>query len=458
MKSRRLFNLTACLSIGGYLLITFPLKSCKKAVTINSITDQILASQVFSSDQNANAAIAGIYRTLRDNFAGSAVNPTILTGLTGDEVYNFYPDPVWDDYKDNNLRATSYQLPWSTFYNIIYQANLAIEGMDQGHSLSTHARDQYTGEAKFIRALCYFYLINLFGDSPLLLSSQVRGNAMATRTSTTEIYSQITQDLLDAGELMDDDYAFTGGERTRADKWTALALLARVYLYQGNWQDAENLASRVINNSGAYQLLTDLDSFAIKNNPEIILQFANNSTDGNVEAGNFIFSTNPSLLCSDALVSAFEPGDQRRRKWIGSADYEGKTYFYPYKYKMVGNDGNEYYALLRLSELYLIRAEARAFLNDIAGAQADLNTIRNRAGLSNTIANDLSSLQTAIEQERRVELFAETGHRWFDLKRTGRIDNVLGSEKPGWNSLDSLWPIPLSDIQTDPKLIQNPGY
>jgi hypothetical protein len=118
--------------------------------------------------------------------------------------------------------------------------------------------------------------------------------------------------------------------------------------------------------------------------------------------------------------------------------------------------------ILRLSEQYLIRAEARTRLNKISEAKADLNTIRTRAGLANTTANDENSLLTSILNERQVELFTEWGHRWLDLKRTNKVDvvmSVITPQKGGtWSSNWAWYPLPLYDIQQNSKLVQNSGY
>jgi hypothetical protein len=114
--------------------------------------------------------------------------------------------------------------------------------------------------------------------------------------------------------------------------------------------------------------------------------------------------------------------------------------------------------VIRLAEVYLIQAEARAQQGNIGGAQGDLNLVRARAGLGPTTANDVGSLLTAILHERQVELVAEWGHRWLDLKRTGMADAVLGSEKPGWVGYDTLYPIPAQQLTANPALVQNPGY
>jgi hypothetical protein len=122
----------------------------------------------------------------------------------------------------------------------------------------------------------------------------------------------------------------------------------------------------------------------------------------------------------------------------------------------------EYPMILRLAEQYLIRAEARAQQNNLIGSQSDLNVIRTRAGLPNTSASTQQDLLSAIYRERQFELFTEMGHRWLDLKRTGSVDMIMNTETPQkggiWKTTDQLYPLPLSEIQADINLTQNPGY
>ena len=159
------------------------------------------------------------------------------------------------------------------------------------------------------------------------------------------------------------------------------------------------------------------------------------------------------------LANAFDPDDNRRTHWVGFISPGGEDYYFAYKYKVrySYDPPTEYLKVFRLAEQYLIRAEARARQGDITGAQADINAIRNRAGLTDTPANDLNSLLLAIEQERRFELFVEWGHRWFDLKRTNRVETVL-TGKPNLDATDLLFPIPLQEILNNPNMTQNPGY
>ncbi|HYD92200.1 MAG TPA: RagB/SusD family nutrient uptake outer membrane protein, partial [Flavobacterium sp.] len=167
-----------------------------------------------------------------------------------------------------------------------------------------------------------------------------------------------------------------------------------------------------------------------------------------------------SVSLSDTLVNSFEAGDNRRVHWVGEITVGTMKYYFPYKYKARGNVPiTEYTIALRLAEQYLIRAEARAKQNNISGANQDLNIIRNRAGLNSLDITDPSELWLAILQERKVELFCESDNRWADLRRMSLADQILGSIKaPNWQPSDKLYPIPITEMNRNPNLSQNPGY
>jgi len=173
----------------------------------------------------------------------------------------------------------------------------------------------------------------------------------------------------------------------------------------------------------------------------------------------------PTFFLSISLLNSFEPGDLRKvttgtNGWLGKNTVGGVDYYYPKKYRArTSSPITEYDIVFRLAEQYLIRAEARVKQNKISEATLDLNMIRNRAGLLNTTATDQTSLSLAIQHERQVEMFAEWGNRWLDLKRTGIINSVLAPTKgANWQSTDALYPIPFNEIQINVNLIQNPGY
>jgi len=463
MKHRKLCQTTQISAIGKkekiillvLLLMVCTIQSCKKFVEVNSLKDQLLASQVFSTDATANSAVAGIYTQAKGLIYGFTVN----NGLASDDLVDYTLSSSFQNYQHNIIPASDGALPWSQLYSVIYSANAAIEGLSGNTSASQKAKEYYTGEAEFLRAYSYFYLANLFGNVPLILSTDVTKSATAPRTAVSDVYTQIIADLLDAQSKLGTDYSYTGGDKTRADKWVATALLARVYLYQKDWKDAEAQATAVIN-SGQYTLLDVPSGIFLANNNEAILQWARYDGEVNSLPSFFIFSNNPQIGCSNFLLNAFEPGDLRKATWIMPGTYLNSTIYYPFKFTSTSTSTQEDYTVLRLGEQYLIRAEARVMQNDITNGLTDLNLVRQKhGGLTGLSGLDQQNSLSAIMHERQVDLFTEEMHRWLDLKRTGKIDSVMMIEKPAtWKSTAALYPIPLSDIQRDPNLTQNPGY
>jgi len=343
--------------------------------------------------------------------------------------------------------------------------------------LSAATKSSLTGEAEFLRAFCFFYLANFYGDVPLTSTTSYQTNSLMERTPKVQVYQQIISDLKNAQNSLATDYSLSNGQRTRANSWAATALLARVYLYTGQWDSAVLASTDVINNTTLYSLDT-LNGVFLANSTEAILQLMQNF-NGNINsvatAEGYTFippdsTSSPNYYLTPQLLSAFDSGDQRRTNWIDSTDYNngnGPTYYYyPYKYKINATTANpnnitEYPMLLRLGEQYLIRAEAEANLggSEISQAIADLDTIRQRAGLpAYGGGQDQTSVLNAVYHERQVELFAEFGHRWLDLKRTNRATSILGLIKPQWTPNAVLYPVPYSEMQADPNLTQNPGY
>lgn len=456
------------IAISVLLFITqLPITSCKKFIEIPPPSYQTGSEVVFTNDGTATSAIIGIYSEMMQNslpFVSSST--TFHCGMYADELLHYAPI-VKDEFINCQLTEESHGSLgtnyWTAAYRYIYTANLCLEKLEKATGLTEGVRRQLIGEAKFIRSFCFFYLINLFGDVPLTMSTDYSINAVLPRTAINIIYSQIINDLLDAKDKLTASYA-GGSEKVRPNKWTATALLARVYLYNGEWQKAEVEANAVIN-SGQYSLVTNLNNVYLKNSTEAIWQLQPVNVNWNTWEGKDILfasaSTPPTYYVNDNLLNSFEPGDNRKTSWIASRNYLSQQFYYPYKYKVYGNNApiTEYYMVLRLAEQFLIRAEAKAMQNNLIGAATDINIIRSRAGLSNMAFATKAEAIIAVENERRHEFFAEWGHRWFDLKRTGRADAVIGALKPAtWQPTDVLWPIPISQINANPYLIQNPGY
>lgn len=452
--------------ISTIILVVICLVGCNDFVDIGTPRTQIVKESVFSNDAGARAAMAGIYSKLMSNntFAGGGNSGiTEVAGLSADELDNYSSIPAQVAVYNNSLTPlNTVQTMWDDAYSCIYNANSVLEGLGESTGVSEKVRSQVRGEALFIRAFSYFYLVNFYGDTPLLKTTDYRINNVASRTPALEVYAQIETDLLDAKELLVEDYSFSGGEKVNPNKWVATALLARVYLYQKKWNDAEVQANAIIE-SHQFSLVADLNSVFLANSDEAIWQLMPSLPGYNTNDGpNFIIAGTPSNVgISSSALNVFEPDDSRALSWIGSyTGDDNNTYYYVYKYKVhdYGMPLTEYNMVLRLAEQYLIRAEARAMQNDLTGAMDDVNIIRARAGLSSIDGTGFAQQDVldAIDQERRAELFVEWGHRWFDLKRAGKIDAVLGAVKPDWQSNDALFPIAQAEIVTNPNLVQNP--
>ncbi len=447
------------------------LMSCKEFVSIDLSITQIASEKVYNSDADARAAILGIYTRMFSSqgvaSGGDGSSITHLGGLSSDELINYRTTQPTVEFSNSALTANNSAINtvWSEFYQYIYTANHAIEHLSNSTGITPTIREQLIGQAKFVRAFAYFYLVNLYGNVPLVTTTDYRVNSILPRSPVDEVYQLIIQNLQDAREMLSADYSFSNDERAAPNRWVATALLARVSLYMGRFEDAEQYASELIAGNPLFSLEPDLNKVFLLNSSEAIWQLrptfgGTNTLDANL----FVLVTTPSQVSlNDHLLDVFAEGDLRRDHWIGSIQTD-KTYYYPYKYKVRSSSVStspvtEATTIFRLAEQYFIRAEARAQQNDITGAQVDLNAIRNRAALPNTSAGDKEALLTAIEQERVAELFTEWGHRWFDLKRTNRIDAVL-SEKKGerWQSTDALYPIPFREILNNRNLDQNIGY
>ncbi len=453
------------------VFILFFCISCENFVEGDPPKTELVSSTVFEDDRTATAVMTGIYSRMMTSFgfaSGSLNSITVLSALSADETENYSPSSTasYSFYSHTLLPGdvTVGNYFWNEPYQYIYTVNIILEQLREVTGVTASVKKQLEGEARFIRGFCYFYLVNFFGDVPLHLTSDYRKNSERPRSPIIEVYEQIITDLKIAQELLTNDYSFSEGQRTRPNTWTATALLARVYLYIKDWENAEIEASRVIDNTAMFQLLNNIDKVFLKNSKEAIWQLMPVRPRFNtMEAFQFILVRTPptTQAISEELINAFESGDLRKSEWIDSIMDGNSTWYYPYKYKIrQGKEDNlvEYSMVFRLAEQYLIRSEARAQQGNINEALEDLNIIRSRAGLENIEVLKQTKLLDAILQERQVELFTEWGHRWLDLKRTGRADAVLERIKPLWKSTAVFYPIPLNEILRNPHITQNMGY
>jgi hypothetical protein len=456
----------------AFFLIVTDITSCKKFLEIPPPQNQLTSSNVFSTDATAMSAQSAIYGSMGPGSA-DFYNLCLYPAFSSDELIDYSTNITDVQLYSNSLTSdNSYiQTIWSVAYNYIYQANAVLEAVTSSIQLSDGVKKQLLGESKFTRAFWQFYLVNDFGSVPLVTSTNYQTNNTAIRSSVAQVYQQIIKDLTDAVIELNPNFVGPDGytqtnDRERPTQSAAAALLARVYLYEGKYDSAEQQATSVINNS-SFSLLSDLNSVFLANSQESIWQIG--STQGNTnEAFHLILLAPPQgggQSISSQLMNAFEPGDMRRVNWIDSLISGNTTYYFPYKYKnrQISPPVTEFETVLRLSEQYLIRAEAEAQLGDSTDAIVDLNLIRTRAQLPPYSATIQGPLLLSILHERQVELFTEFGHRWFDLKRTGNVDAVMSVVTPTkdngmWQTTQQLYPIPLSEIKTNSRLSQNRGY
>lgn len=465
----------------GTALLT--ITGCTDMLDVDLPTEVSTSEAVYANTTTASSVMRGVYKELQGYGPLNTSNGlTILTSLLGDE------------FKAGSGSAFQNQaVPlgrWENWYKkTVYKVNSVIEGVAASKTLSPAVKDILTGEARFVRAFSYFNLVNLYGGVPLVLNTDFNTNVKIPRNTEDEVYEQIIADLLEAQRLLPEKYlkpdlVTESTERVVANKFAATALLARVYLYRKQWDNAIAESGKIIGKRNIFEMV-ELDQVFLQGSKEAIFQFQ--TGDGPVgedqmntaEGRELIPYRNdngkynvPSYWISDFLLNEFETGDNRKEKWINfitTTSTSKPVYPIAWKYKIGQNFGpqSEYYMVLRLAEQYLVRAEARAHKGDVDGAFEDLKVVRLRAGLGDSPYTDIFE---AIAHERYVELFAELGHRWFDLKRTGKLDvrmqQVMPSKQlgsgavPVWEPFKALMGIPYKEFQTNKALVghQNPGY
>lgn len=441
--------------------------SCENFVDIPGPASQLPSNVVFEDVATADAALAHIYSSLQSRtlVTGEGNGTGILLGAYSDELVSYSNFGLPEEtFFTNNLQANDAAVAslWSESYSLIYAANAILEGAEASQTLQQGEKNRIKGEALFLRSYMYSFLVQLFNEIPYVITTDYTINRTLEKSPVQTVYNLLMHDLAAAEGLLPDGY--TGSGRTRPNKFAAAALAARVSLNAGEYAIAADKASEVINNTALYNISQDLDNVFLIAGPGTIWHLMPSAGGLNtLEGQNYILDSAPpsTRSLSESLVGAFEPGDLRKEHWIGTVAENGEVYYFPFKYKQSGPTGAsiEYSVQLRIEEMFLVRAEARARTGDFIGAREDIDLIRFRAGLAATAADDEPGLLDAILQERRVEFFTELGHRFFDLKRFGRADAVLSAVKPGWNGSDIDLPLPDRELRLNPNLLpQNTGY
>jgi hypothetical protein len=437
-----------------FLVITFVIVGCD--VLDVEPEYAISADDAFKDKTGIERGIIGTYSSLQSlSYHGRTF--IIFGDLSADNLIH-PPDATASDYAEvagNAILAENGAVGgiWASLYDGINAANNIIVKVPGMSDMTDEEKNIALGELYFIRALNHFNLLNYFGAIPVKIQPTVGVSSLdAGRDPVEAVYEQIITDLTFSEEYL----LSSTSNKIRASKFAAKALLARVYLYSGEFALAYEKANDVIVNGG-YTLLENYgDVFAADGSAETIFEIDFTEVDRNrIAEYNFPKSLNGrrEVAPDEDLINAYEADDERMAVSIA---YDG-VYAYANKYNDIST-GADNVIVLRLAEMYLIRAEAEAHKasGNITDIQNDINEIRTRANLPPTSASTISDLIIAIENERRME-FAFEGQRWFDLVRTGRAVDVLSTV----NNVDqTLFPIPLSELQTNnsPGMYQNPGY
>lgn len=440
--------------------------ACSDFIDMDGPKTQIVSQTVFQTKASASSAIRGIYSLMMSNTSFTRGGLEEYFGIASDELINYSTSANRLQFYQNSITPINSDVLavfWGEAYKYISNANVIIEGLESSNTIPAEEKTELLGEVLFIRAYCYFYLANLFGDVPYLTTSDYEANAKASRVGYSTVMLNIQEDLETALQMLPDDFAAGMGERIRPNRDAATALLARIYLYREEWTKAEQASSELINDTENFSLLTDLSQVFAANSQETIWQLKPVVPNtGAPQASIFVLIAAPNgfsrrVALSEELVASFEVNDARMNVWVKTFSNASGSWDYINKYTTT-NAPVEYSMMLRIAEQYLIRAEARAEQENYDGAREDINAIRSRAGLDAITYNTKDELLDAVLQERKVELFGENGHRWLDLKRTGRIDTVMLAIKSQWQSTDALLPIPHAERLINPNLSQNPGY
>jgi hypothetical protein len=478
------------------VLVLLGLNSCEKFLELEPESQGIAVSNTssdsifFKSATEAEAALAGAYADFKNEYF--ELDYFVNGDAQSDDAYAGADNPANFQIDDYKLDATNSNVSrdWRYLYATIGKCNTVINNVNAVNdpAMSAARKTEIIGEASFIRAFMYFQAVQLWGDVPLQLK-EVKTISAATldeiypqifpaRSPQAEVYAQIIADL----ETALANVPVSGAHKGFVTKGAVNAVLAKVYATQSpqDWNKVKQYCDAVI--AGGYTLLPDYDqlwALGNENTSESIFEINYNggAPDGNWGTKMFRgLDWKKFNIPSNDLLGLFDAeGDGKRKsasvifdnvsgKW---SDPHWPQTQYPFvnKWRNFQEGSNQNYIFIRLADILLLKAEALNELGDQAGAAALVNQVRARVNLAATTATSQADMRLAIAKERRLELAFE-GHRWFDLKRTGRAIEVMNNVK-GVNGASLnynltperlVWPIPQAELDKNIKLRQNSGY
>lgn len=491
-------------TIAGLLLLTslFVFSSCKKFLEEDP-KNQVTIQNFYQTESDAVAAVNAIYAYLNsvDNFAvggntAGVYHSTfwVTIGLASDEMLNNQLGAANFDqissFSHTSMNPSMEEI-WGMHYKTISLANIAIARIP-GIAMNEMLRNRLVGEARFLRALMYFNLVRMFGEVPLLLEEN--NPRLPGEASVEAIYAQIETDLKEAADALPLSYD-AGNGRGRATRGAANAILAKAYLTQKNWEQASIYAKKVID-SQQYELWEDFNSvfkLSSRGGKESIFSVGFGDAGGAIifwEVGQFNVRLLPTALSVEGVQNAqgwqiptqylynqYESNDRRRDVTFLTEidDPNGAYTIRPYVQKYwdraaepQGNNSSNDFPVIRYADVLLIYAEAENELDRSGVAHDYINMVRKRARFNGTtyanavpdyVGLSKEQFRDAILKERMMEFVFE-GQRWFDLVRTGKLEQLVPLAKPGVvpAARNYLFPLPQREVDLNPNLSQNTGY
>ncbi len=435
--------------------------SCESLIDVDLPDSEVNREDVFKDISTTKAALSNIYTRVRESSFLSKKSNGIHYSLSlyTDELTHL--GTATNNFYTNYLQADSKEIPlwWNEAYKQIYSINAFIEGLSNSNYIDPEVKKQLVGEAITLRALHYHYLVQIFGDIPFTYSTDYNINKSLARKPYNEVLVEIEQDLLQALDLISEQYR--DSNRFYVNKTVTELLLAENYILQKKYDLAEKFSQKIVDNP-FYKIESDLSKTFKKTAKSTIWQTSPElETNTTFEAELYIFNklaSNTSVI-SDRLFNSFDESDLRKKHWINQLNTNGQTLHTVYKYKNKSNNTDEYSIFFRVEQAYFTLAESLLEQNKIAQAVQILNQVKVSRGLNpiNTTISK-SDLVTELMQESFKEFFTENGQRFFILKRLDKLDNLLES-KPNWNTYFKLFPIPQRQLEINKNLNpQNNGY
>ncbi len=448
------------------------LSACNKQLDLKPY-QSIEQDQAILTAQDVQITLVGAYNraSLSDLYGGGAfIYPDMLASQT---LYTWQGTfQTQTQMVDQAIAIDNFSVDatWLAGYQVINQANNVLANISK---VGTTDKDRTQGEAEFLRGLTYFDLVRLYGRDwndgdptanpavPIVLTptTAITAASYVARATVSQVYAQAISDLTDAEANLPTNNSFF------ATSYSASAILARLYLQKHDYADAATEATNVIS-SGAFQLNANYaDEFPypgqvnVDNTPEDVfaIQFTPSNRKCTFNTLNEFYASSDNagrgdIIIDDSFVNGFEAGDAR----LSMYNNDSAGLLRVDKFDNV--DGNVH--VIRLAELYLIRAEANLRLGAVSPGGVkpvdDVNTIRARAGLAPLVTVAIADIMT----ERVHELAFEGGFFLHDAKRasTGATNGQLTVGALLAFSPKLVFPIPSVEINANPKLVQNPSY